>query len=160
MTKTISELEQLVKNFDVVAAHQTKDAGAPAAAETSMRERFFELLVLALANLYGKTPVAATLYDRTMLRRVTDGMDDNEAGKLSLRTEDWIRLEGLVRGQEGQKAYCLGRPSLAVLSVMTSGGTFGEVLEKILALYSAQNPTEELRRVTRLFGAYFIAQLA
>jgi hypothetical protein len=156
---TLSELEQLVHDFGAVAARQTEDEGDAADPATSMRERFFELLVLALANLYGKTPVASTLYDRTTLRRVTDGMDDNDAGKLSLRTEDWVRLEGLVRGQEGQKAYCLGRPALAVLSVATSGGTLGEVFEKILAQYATQNPTEELRRITRLFGAYFIARL-
>lgn len=159
MKNTVSELEQLVRDFDAVATRQADGEGAVADSATSMRERFFELLVLALGNLYGKTPVAATLYDRTMLRRVTDGMDDNEAGKLSLRTEDWVRLEGLVRGQEGQKAYYLGRPALAVLSVATSSGTLGEVFEKILAQYALQNPTEELRQITRLFGAYFIARL-
>ncbi len=153
-----SEIEKLLSELAAVIAEPPPPSVEPNTT-ASMRERFFELLVLSLGNLYGKTPVAATLYDRTILRRVTEGMDDNEAGKLSLRAEDWMRLEGLVRGQEGQKAYTLGRQSLAVLSAMTSGGTVGEVMEKIQAQYAAQMPTQNMRRITRLFGAYYIARM-
>ncbi len=153
-----SEIEKLVDAFAALPAPEA-DA-APYENTASMRERFFELMVLSLANLYGKTPVASTLFDRTILKRVTDGLDDNEAGKLSLRAEDWMRLEWLVRGQEGTKAYYLSRMSLAVLSTITSAGTLGEVLEKIQAQYSAHMPSQDLRRVARLFGAYFITRLS
>jgi hypothetical protein len=157
MDNPLSEIEKLVSRFQALPA-PVADA-APYENTASMRERFFELMVLSLANLYGKTPVAVTLFDRMILKRVTDGLDDNEAGKLSLRTEDWMRLEWLVRGQEGTKAYFLSRMSLAVLSTMTSEGTLGEVLEKIQAQYAAQMPSPELRKVARLFGAYFITRL-
>jgi hypothetical protein len=153
-----SEIERLVSSFLEVSTAEPAD-GEPPSSLPSMRERFFELLVLSLANLYGKTPVASTLFDRTTLKRVTDGMDDNDAGKLSLRAEDFLRLEGLVRGQEGQKAYCLSLGSLAVLSTITPAGTLGEVMEKIQDLYSLQMPSQELRRVTRLFGAYYVTRL-
>jgi hypothetical protein len=154
-----SEIEALVGEFQALPVVAVEDAVAYEN-NPSMRERFFELMVLSLANLYGKTPVASTLFDRTILKRVTDGLDDNDAGKLSLRAEDWMRLEWLVRGQEGTKAYYLSRMSLAVLSTITSAGTLGEVLEQIQARYAAQMPSQELRRVARMFGAYFITRLS
>lgn len=125
-----------------------------------MRERFFELMVVILANLYGKTPIAAPLFDRTTLLRVTKGMDDGDAGKLAGRTEDWLRIEGLVRQQDGQKAYFLTRPTLAVLSTLTASGTIGEVLERILQHYASTEPTAELRKSICVLGSYILTRLA
>ena len=124
-----------------------------------MRERFMELLVLSLANLYGKTPIPASPFDRAMMRNITEGLDDNDAGKFTTRADDWIRLEGLVRVQEGAKNYSLNRMALAVLSTPTSQGTLGEVMEGIAAVYANPGPTPQLRLVTRQLGAYFMTRL-
>jgi hypothetical protein len=134
--------------------------GEAAAAETTMRERFFELFALILGNLYSKTPVAAPLYDRATMLRITTGMDDNDAGRLTGRTEDWLRLEGLLRQQDGAKAYFVTRPSLAVLSTITGEGTLGEVLDRILRRYGEAMPSERLRRATRMLASYFLTRVA
>ncbi len=136
------------------------DGGEAARADTTMRERFFELLVLILANLYSKTPVAGPLFDRATLSRITAGMDDAEAGRLAGRTEDWLRLESLLRQQDGQKAYFVTRSSLAVLSTITASGTLGEVFDKILKRYIEVMPSENLRRATRVLGSYFLTRVA
>ncbi|MFO1033126.1 MAG: hypothetical protein U1E15_03210 [Hyphomicrobiales bacterium] len=104
--------------------------------------------------------MAAALFDRTTLLRVTTGMDDGDAGKLSLRIEDWMRLESLLRQQDGQKAYFVTRPTLAVLSTITSAGTLGEVFDRILKRYAESMPTENIRRSTRLLGSYFLSRVA
>ena len=153
----LSPLEALVQQ--VIAAISAPPAEAPPPAEITMRERFMELLVLSLANLYGKTPVAAAPFDRNIVRMVAEGLDDNETGKFTTRTDDWIRLEGLVRVQEGQKTYMLNRVSLAVLSTPTSQGTLGEVMEAIYTIYNNPGPTPQLRLVTRQIGAYFMTRL-
>jgi hypothetical protein len=134
--------------------------GDVARADTTMRERFFELLVLILGNLYTKTPVAAGLYDRGTLLKVTSGMDDGDAGRLSIRTEDWVRLEGLLRQQDGTKNYSITRSSLAVLATITSHGTVGDVFEKILKRYGEAMPSENLRSATRMLGSYFLTRIA
>jgi hypothetical protein len=159
MTNNTTKTELLVADL-FAALSQAKDAAEQVQETAGMRERFQELVVLALANLYGKTPIATTLYDRTLLKRVTEGMDDNDAGKLSLRAEDWLRLEGVVRGQEGQKAYYLSSKSLAVLSEKTPQGTLGEVLEQIQSCYTTTAPQQALRKITREFGAHVLQQLA
>jgi len=128
--------------------------------DVAMRARFMEFLVLSLANLFGKTPVAASLLDRTMTKLVTEGMDDGDAGKLTARADDWMRLEGLLRVQEGQKNYTLNRPSMAVLCTSTSQGLLGEVMERIARAYVDPGPSAELRQVTRLIGAYIMTRLA
>ena len=125
----------------------------------TMRERFFELLVLSLANLYGKIPVASSLFDRSMLKAVTGGLADTELGKLSDRAEDWIRLEGLVRVLEGQKSYTLNRSAIAVLSTETSEGSLGEVMEKVAACYGRNQQSAELRQRTRQLASYFLTNL-
>ena len=154
-----TELENLIQQALAAIAVPHPE---PAESETdvSMRERFFEILPLILANLYGKTPVAAPLFDRTTFLRVIVGMDDNDSGKLAIRTEDFIRLEGLARQQDGAKAYFLTRPSLAVMSTLTSHGTLGEVLEKVLRYYAAGVPANNLRRITRNLGSYYITRMA
>jgi hypothetical protein len=158
MTAAATDLNALVS--EALSALAVADEGQAAHPDTTMRERFFELLVLILGNLYGKTPVAAPLFDRTTLLTITTGMDDNDAGRLASRTEDWVRLEGLLRQQDGAKAYSISRPSLAVLSTLTEAGTLGEVFDRILKRYVAAMPTEELRRITRLLGSYFISRVA
>lgn len=132
----------------------------PMAENVSMRERFMEFIVLSFANLFGKTPIAASMLDRTLTKLISEGLEDGEAGRLSVRGDDWIRLEGLVRVQEGQKMYSLNRPSLAVLSTSTSQGLLGEVMEKIAAAYANPGPSNELRHSARLLGAYFMTRVA
>ena len=158
MISEISQLETLVQRVLATIAAPA-DADAPPASQATMRERFFELMVLGLANLYGKIPVAGTLFDRSTLKFVTEGLDDNESGKFSSRADDWIRLEGLVRVMEGQKSYTLNRPSLAVLCTPTSQGTLGDVMEGIAAIYANPGPTPQLRVVTRDIAAYFMTRL-
>jgi hypothetical protein len=158
MSSTATEIEFLVK--EALAALSDPAAELPAAPETTMRERFFELMVLVLGNLYTKTPVASTLFDRATMLRVTAGMDDGDAGKLTGRTEDWMRLETLLRQQDGQKAYFLTRPTLAVLSTITPDGTLGEVFDKILRRYIESMPSERIRRSTRILGSYFLTRIA
>ena len=153
----VSPVETLVREIsDVIAANLAPEPIDP---ETSARERFMELLVVALANLYGKTPVPASPFSRTMMKTITEGMDDNDAGVFSTRADDWIRLEGLVRVQEGQKNYALNRMSIAVLSTPTSRGSVGEVMEQVLKVYVEGGPSLRLRQVTRRFGAYFMTRL-
>lgn len=154
---TSVDLDTLVQ--DVLKA--IADApGEAARADTTMRERFFELLVLVMGNLYTKTPVAAGLFDRNTLTRVTMGMDDAEAGRLAIRTEDWVRLEGLLRQQDGTKNYSITRSSLAVLATITPQGPVGDIYEKILKRYSEAMPSENLRSATRMLGSYFLTRVA
>lgn len=158
MSTSATDLEYLVQNALVALGDPPSEN--PAGPDTTMRERFFELLVLILGNLYNKTPVAAALFDRATMLRVTEGMDDNDAGKLTLRTEDWLRLEGLLRQQDGQKAYFITRPSLSVLSTITTAGTLGEVLDKIQKRYVESMPSENIRSATRILGSYFLTRVA
>ena len=159
MKTPASDLETLVQEALAAIAMAPPDP-PESEVDVTMRERFFEILTLILANLYGKTPVSAPLFDRATFLRVTVGMDDNESGALSKRTEDWIRLEGLARQQDGQKSYSLTRPSLAVVSTITGGGTLGEVMEKLLKHYAVGNPSNNVRRITRLLGSYYITRMA
>lgn len=153
-----TELDPLVKAC--IAQLALVHEGDPPENTAGMRERFFELMVVILANLYGKTPVSSPLFDRTTMLRVTKGMDDGDAGKLAGRTEDWMRIEGIVRQQDGQKAYFLTRPTLAVLSTLTSEGTLGEVLEKILAHYLTTLPSPAVRKSAVTLGSYILTRLA
>jgi len=151
------DLETLVHH----AIDALKDAtGEASPAETNFRDRFFELMVVILGNLYTKTPVAGPLYDRVTLLRVTTGMDDADAGRLTQRTEDWLRLEGLLRQQDGTKNYFITRQSMAVLSTLTQEGALGEVFEKVLQRYQAGMPSESLRRAARLLSSYFLTRIA
>jgi hypothetical protein len=158
MTAPNSDLENIIASCITALETTPSDAGEPDSS-AGMREKFFEFLVLILANLYGKTPIASPLMDRVTMLRVTHGMDDGDAGRLVGRTEDWMRLEGLLRQQDGQKAYFLTRASLAVLSTLTNSGTLGEVFEKVLKHYAKEPPAPSQRRETRILGAYFLMQL-
>lgn len=150
-----SPLEALVRQMP--AALGGGEASKPPQ-DYSFRDRFMELVVLSMASLHAKTPVPASPFDRTMMKLITEGMDDNDAGKFSTRADDWIRLEGLVRVQEGQKNYCLNRMTLSVLSTPTAEGTLGEVFERVSAAY-LKGPTPELRKLARDLAAYFLTRL-
>ncbi len=154
-----SDLEHFVA--DALAAFELTPLGADAPLPAAgMRERFFEMIVLVLGNLYGKTPVAAPMFSRDTMLRIVAGMDDVDAGKLAGRGEDWLRLEGILRQQDGQKAYFLTRPTLAVLSTITSQGTLGEVMERGLAKYTIGQPRPELRKALVNLGSYFLTRIA
>jgi hypothetical protein len=157
MTAPTTDLDNLVLNALLALAEPTGEA---AHADTTSRERFFELMVLILGNLYTKTPISSPLFDRATLTRVTAGMDDGDAGRFTTRTEDWLRLEGLLRQQDGAKAYYITRPTLAVLSTLTYAGTLGEVMDKVLRRYQEAMPSENLRRTTRLLGSYYLTRVA
>lgn len=131
---------------------------AEASEVAAPREIFAELLTIALGNLYGKTPIPGTLYDRAMLKPVMTGVDDGEVSKLVGRFEDWVRLEGLVRAAEGQKSYMLNRETLSVLSTATPVGLLGEVMERFARCYANQQASPELRRLARALGSYFLSR--
>jgi hypothetical protein len=157
MSNNTIDLDSLV----AAAIAATADGeGAAAVPETTMQQRFYELIVLIMGNLFTKTPVAGPLFDRTTLLRVTTGMDDGDAGRLAQRGEDWLRLEGLLRQQDGAKAYFVTRPSMAVMSTLTSHGSLGDVFDKILKRYQAAMPTENLRAATRTLGSYFLTRVS
>jgi hypothetical protein len=153
MTTSATTLDTLVQNALTALA---EPPGEAAHADTTMRERFFELMVLILGNLYTKTPVASALFDRATMSKITAGMDDVDAGKLTSRTEDWLRLEGVLRQQDGAKAYFLTRSSLSVLSTLSSQGPLGDLMAKILKQYQEVMPSENLRSAVRLLGSYYI----
>lgn len=136
------------------------ESAGDAVADASVRDLFLELLVLAMANLYNKTPLGSQLLDRAMIRAAVGHLPDEELGKLVIKTEDWIRQEGLVRAQEGQKNYSLTRDAMAVLSAETGGGTLGQVMERASACYVRQAATPKLRRATRKLAAAFLALLS
>jgi hypothetical protein len=157
MTRESSEIDTLAAN---IAAAIARPASPVANKESySPRGAFFELLVMALANLYAKVPLGTALFDRATLKAVIGALDDTEAGRLQNRTEDWIRLEGLVRSLEGQKSYTLNRPSLAVLSTVTAHGRVGEIMERLHQRYLQQPASPELRALTRDLASYFLSRL-
>lgn len=157
MAESSFDLEGLVAEVEAAIAEPVSDQ--PGDPSTTTRERFFELMVLILANLYGKTPLPVTLLDRAAIQKVTSGMEDGDAAKLATRGEDWIRLEGLIKQQEGQKAYFLVRPTLAVLSTLTTAGTLGEIIARIQQRYGDGLPTPRLRKATRTIGSYILMRL-
>ena len=153
----LSPLETLVRQ--ITAVLDARPAPEPIDAEASTRERFMELLVLSLANMYGKTPVPVAPFSRAIMKSVTENMDDNDAGAFTSRADDWIRLEGMVRVQEGAKNYVLNRMAIAVLSTPSSEGTVGEVMERIMRFYAEPGPSVAVRKLTRQFGGYFMTRL-
>jgi hypothetical protein len=137
-------------------------AADPAAApipveEVPPRELFFELLALGMANLFTIVPLAAPLFERAILKAVVGHLPDTESSKLIVRADDWIRLEGLVKGQEGQKAYSLSSQALAILTTETPHGSIGRILERAYGCYLRQAHTPELRQATRKLAAAFLS---
>ncbi len=152
---------QLAEALGKAGSVETVDpSGSPGAAEdTPPRELFFELLALGLANLYHIVPLSAPLFDRGMLRAVTGHLPDAESSKLIIRADDWIRLEGLVRGQEGQKSYSLSSQALAILSTETPDGSIGRLMRQSYDCYARQAHTPELRQATRKLAAVFLSMM-
>ena len=156
--------DQLAETVTDEFARLSPDLPVPGSAEdavsdASVRDLFLELLVLAMANLYNKTPLGSTLFDRASIRAVTGHLPDNEAGKLVNKAEDWIRHENLVRAQEGQKSYSLTREALATLSTDTGSASLGQLMERASACYVRQIHSPQLRRTTRKLAAAFLNQL-
>ena len=146
-----AELDQVVMRAMAALALPANDAPPPP--ETSFRERFYELIVLSLGNLFPRMPTTGQIYDRTTLLRVIQGMDDGEAAALGKRADDWLRLEGIIKQEEGKRTYFLPLPSQAALSASTAAGLLGDVCGEILKRYLAANPSDELRQATRALGA-------
>ena len=143
------------------AAQPSLPLEGTAPVEAGTRDLFLELLTLALANLYGKTPLGSSLFDRAMVKSVAGHLDDNEVGKLIVKSEDWIRQENLVKVQEGQKMYSLSLQALAALSVETSSGaTIGMLMEQVKSVYMRQLQSPELQRAARRIAAAFLIILA
>ena len=160
MVKETSELEEIAAS---VAAELSKSAPGRAAnakeAAPPTRDLFLEMIVLALGALYAKVPMGSSLYDRATLKAALSHLADTEAGKIQSGTEDWMRLEGMVRALEGQKNYTLNGPSMAVLSTPTRHGLVGELMERLQQRYLAAPPTPELRAQARRIGSYFMSRL-
>ena len=152
-----AELDDLVTR--ALAALDEPANDEPPPPETSFRERFYELTVLALGNLFPRMPATGQIYDRTTLTRIIQGMDDSDAATLGKRTDDWLRLEGIIRQEEGKRAYYLPLSSQAVLSITTAGGLLGDVFGAILRRYIAANPSDNLRTATRALGAAVLVML-
>ena len=139
---------------------QLPPADGTANPDANLRELFLELICLSLGNLYARMPLAGTLFERATLKTVISAIDENDSSKLTNKTEDWLRLEGIIRAAEGQKAYSLNRPSMAVLSTPTALGPLGDVMERINRAYGEGLVTPELRKSARRIGAYFLTRIA
>jgi hypothetical protein len=160
MDGATSHLAELaISAADLLRDIESRRAAAAAPALLP-RDLFLEILAIALGNMFNRTPVPGQLYDRAMLKPITQGVDDTEIAKVTLRSEDWIRLEGIVRAAEGQKAYILNRASLTVLSTPTPEGLLGDVLSRICQCYSEGSVTPELRAKARELAVYFITHFA
>lgn len=161
MTDTTGTLELAARQMTDALGKIGGGAADPAAPPISVeevppRELFFELLALGLANLFAIVPLAAPLFERSILKAVVGHLPDTESSKLILRADDWIRLEGLVKGQEGQKAYSLSSLSLAILTTETPDGGIGNLLAQAYGCYVRQAHTPELRQATRKLAAIFL----
>jgi hypothetical protein len=86
-------------------------------------------------------------------------MNDNDAGRLVSKAEDWIRLENLVRAQEGQKSYSATSATLAALELPGQDGSLGERMEKAATAYAGATPSPEVRRSCRMLAAEFLRQV-
>ena len=153
-----AHLDDLVTR--AMAALDEPGNDAPPGPEISFRERFYELTILSLGNLFPRMPASGQIYDRTTLNRIVMGMDDGDAAMLAKRTDDWLRLEGIIRQEEGKRAYYLPLASQAALSLTTTAGLLGDVLGEILKRYIAANPSDNLRAATRALGAACLVILA
>lgn len=165
MATSIDALDQAARQMaeavGKVGSVETADPpGSPGSAEeVPARELFFELLALGLANLYNIVPLSAPLFDRGILKAVTGHLPDTESSKLIVRADDWIRLEGLVRGQEGQKSYSLSSQALAILSTETPDGSIGRLMRQAYDCYARQAHTPDLRQATRRLAAVFLSMM-
>lgn len=151
-----SSLDTIISGVsNLLPPAEATSGGAP-----GPRDLFLELLTISLGNLYGKMPLPNNLYDRAMLKAISEGVDDNDLSKVTRFGEDWLRLEGVIRAAEGQKAYSLNRPSVAVLSTQTAIGTLGDVMERIAKAFGEGRGTPELRLRARELATYFLTRIA
>ena len=157
MSADLSPLEKLVS--ETLAALDEPASETPPGPETSFRERFYEMIVLALGSLFAKSPTAGQMYDRSTLNRLTVGMEDTDSANLTRRADDWIRIEGILTQTEGQKSYFIPLATLAVLSHEVSEILLGDLYEKILRRYQAEMPSDNLRACTRKLAAHFLIMM-
>jgi hypothetical protein len=153
MPTTATHYEGLVNNT-LAALQEPADAAAPA--ETTMRQRFYEIIVVSLGALYAKSPVAAQMYDRATLLSIIAGMDETDASEFGKSADDWIRLQGLINQQEGKRAYYLPLQTMAALSSETCGILMGDLFSMVLKRYSSGLPSENLRSCTRKLASHFL----
>jgi hypothetical protein len=157
MTHTPSSIELLFA--ETQAAINETGSETPPGPETTTRERFYEMIVVALGSLFSKSPIAGQMFDRTTLNRVIAGMDDSESAALARRADDWIRMEGILTQTEGQRSYFLPLPTMAALSTEVSGILLGEMCEMVLKRYLESAPSEALRRCARRLASHFLILL-
>jgi hypothetical protein len=141
---------------DTLAALKEPASETPQGLDTSTRQRFYELIVCSLGGLFAKSPVAAQMYDRTTLLSIIEGMADTDASIFGKCADDWIRLQGIINQQEGQRSYYLPLQTMAALSGETSGILMGDLFEMVLKRYSASMPSENLRNCTRKLASHFL----
>ena len=153
--------EQQLNDLVAAALAACKQPGneEPPPPETTLRERFYELMALALGNLFPRMPSTGQIYDRTILFRVTQGLDDGDASTLGKRTDDWMRLEGMIKQEEGKRAYYLPLSSQAALSASTPDGLLGDIFAMLVKRYTEAAPSDELRKHTRALGAIALRRL-
>jgi hypothetical protein len=144
---------------ETLAALKDPPSETPPGPETTMRERFYEIIVVALGNLFTRAPLSGQLYDRATLSRLIAGMDDTDAANLGKRADDWIRMEGILTQMEGQRAYFLPLPTMAALSTEVSGILLGELFDMVLKRYVEAMPSEALRRCARRLASHFLILL-
>jgi hypothetical protein len=154
MLSNATVYETLVSN--TLAAIKEPADTEPSTVETSMRQRFYEIIVVSLGSLFAKSPVAAQMYDRTTLLSIINGMDDTDASAFGKSADDWIRLQGLISQQEGKRAYYLPLQTLAALSGETSGILMGDLFAMVLKRYNSGTPSENLRTCTRKLASHFL----
>ena len=121
-----------------------------AAPRSLTREVFCEVVGVVLGRLYGNMPLASQLYENPLIENIRQGTNEDWHRALVDRTEDWLLHEGFVRiiaGRKGQ--YILSRRALSLLSMPTSEGTVGVLLERVTAQYAIAPPGEKLRDATR-----------
>jgi hypothetical protein len=153
----MQDIEPLIAQLTAALAEPGIDA--PPTPETTLRERMFEIVVMGFGNLYPRMPTSGNIYDRLTISRITMGLDDGEASQLGKRTDDWMRIEGLTKQEEGKRAYFLPFSTMAVLSTATSIGPLGDVCAKVLARYNTDFPSESLRVATRALAGEIMVRL-
>ena len=154
MLSNATNYETLVS--DTLAALKEPASETLPGAETTTRQRFYEIIVVSLGGLFAKSPVEGPMYDRTTLLSVIAGMDDSDASTFGKRADDWIRLEGLIKQQEGKRSYFLPIRTMAALSSETSGILMGDLFEMVLKRYASAMPSDNLRGCTRKLASHFL----
>ncbi len=146
--------ETLVAATLAALQEPTDEMQGPNKANT--RQRFYEIIVVSLGSLFAKAPVSAQLYERATLMNIVTGMADADATVLTKSADDWIRLQGLIKQQDGQRSYYLPLQTMAALSAETSNILMGDLFEMVLNRYNTSLPSENLRLCTRKLASHFL----